>query len=148
MATQALSVPGILRSLDGKPPIYVCGPERLIAAVTEGAVAHGWDKSKVHSESFDEAGPLAGDEGFEVELANSGQVVTVPPDQTLLEALEAAGTMVVYDCRKGDCGLCSVQVKSGEIIHRDIFLSDEEKALGSVMQVCVSRGKGRLVLDL
>jgi ferredoxin len=121
---------------------------RLIEAVTKGAAAQGWDKSKLHAESFSEAAPQEGDEPFDVELANSGQVLTVPADQTLLEALEASGTMVIYDCRKGDCGLCSVQVKSGEIIHRDIFLSDEEKASGTVIQVCVSRGKGRLVLDL
>lgn len=145
---QAFSVSAFLGGLNGKPPIYVCGPERLIEAVTKGAAAAGWDKSHVHSESFEEAGPLEGDEPFEVELANSGQVVTVPADQTLLEALEGAGQMVLYDCRQGDCGLCSVTVKSGEIIHRDIFLSDDEKAAGNVMQVCVSRGKGRLVLDL
>lgn len=146
--TQAFSVPHFLSGLASKPPIYVCGPDRLIAAVTEGAASRGWNKSDIHSESFSEAAPLANDEPFEVELASSGQVVTVPANQTLLEALEAAGTMVIYDCRKGDCGLCSVQVKSGEIIHRDIFLSDEEKASGTVLQACVSRGKGRLVLDL
>lgn len=146
--TQSFSVPTFLGGLTSKPPIYVCGPDRLIAAVTEGAAARGWSKGDVHSESFSEAAPRAGDEPFEVELANSGQVVTVPADQTLLEALEASGAMVLYDCRKGDCGLCSVQVKSGEIIHRDIFLSDDEKASGSVMQVCVSRGKGRIVLDM
>lgn len=145
---QAFSVPAFLGSLASKPPIYVCGPARLIEAVTKGAAAAGWDKSHIHSESFDEAGPLEGDEPFEVELANSGKVVTVPADQTLLEALEAAGQMVLYDCRQGDCGLCSIGVKSGEIVHRDIFLSDDEKAAGNVMQVCVSRGKGRLVLDI
>jgi ferredoxin-NADP reductase len=145
---QAFSVPTFLRGLKGKPPIYVCGPARLIDAVTKGATAAGWDKSHVHSESFEEAGPLEGDEPFEVELANSGQVLTVPADQTLLDVLDASGAMVLYDCRQGDCGLCSVGVKSGEIIHRDIFLSDEEKAAGNVMQVCVSRGKGRLVLDM
>ena len=88
------------------------------------------------------------DEPFEVELASSGAVVAVPADQTLLDALEASAVMVLYDCRKGECGLCSVPVKCGEIVHRDIFLSDEEKASGNVMQVCVSRGKGRIVLDL
>jgi ferredoxin-NADP reductase len=145
---QAFSVPAFLEGLEGKPPIYVCGPARLIGAVTEGASALGWDKGDLHSERFDEAGPLEGDDAFEVELASSGQVLTVPAEETLLDVLEASGAMVLYDCRNGDCGLCSVPVKSGEIIHRDIFLSDEEKASGNVMQICVSRGRKRIVLDL
>jgi ferredoxin-NADP reductase len=145
---RAFSVPAFLNGLDGKPPIYVCGPARLIDAVTQGAAVLGWDGGDLHSERFDGAGPQAGDAAFEVELASSGTVLTVPADQTLLDALEAAGVMVVYDCRKGECGLCSVPVTCGEIIHRDIFLSDEEKAAANAMQVCVSRGKGRIVVDL
>jgi ferredoxin len=96
----------------------------------------------------DPTGAGDADEAFEVELAGSGAVLTVPATRPLLEALEASGVMVLYDCRKGECGLCSVPVKCGEIIHRDTFLSDEEKASGNVMQVCVSRGRGRIVLDL
>ena len=34
-------------------------------------------------------------------------------------------------------------------VHRDVYLSDAEKASGKVMQICVSRVRGpRLVLDL
>jgi ferredoxin-NADP reductase len=145
---RTLSVSTVLADLKNKPPLYVCGPARLIEAVTKGAAALGWNSDDLHSESFDEAAPLLGDEAFEVELANSGTVLAVPADKTLLDVLEASGAMVLYDCRQGDCGLCTCQVKSGEIIHRDIFLSDDEKAAGNVMQVCVSRAKGRLVLDL
>lgn len=145
---RAFSVPAFLQDLKDKPPIYVCGPARMIEAVTQGAAARGWNSRDLHSERFDEAEPLAGDEAFEVELASSGMVLTVAADQTLVDALEAAGAMALYDCRRGECGLCSVPVKSGEIIHRDTFLSEEEKLSGAVMQACVSRGRGRLVLDL
>ena len=41
------------------------------------------------------------------------------------------------------------RVVSGVPDHRDVILSDDEKATNKVMQICVSRAKSeRLVLDL
>jgi vanillate O-demethylase ferredoxin subunit len=55
----------------------------------------------------------------------------------------------MYDCKRGDCGICRTDVLDGVPDHRDVVLSDEEKAAGDVMQICVSRAKTpRLVLDL
>jgi len=39
-------------------------------------------------------------------------------------------------------------VLEGEVDHRDYVLSADEKKSNKVIQVCVSRGRGRLVLDL
>ena len=86
---------------------------------------------------------------FEVEISDTGQVVTVGADQSIIEALEAAGVDVMYDCQRGDCGICQCDVISGTPDHRDFVLSDAEKAAGNVMQICVSRAKSdRLVLDI
>lgn len=75
--------------------------------------------------------------------------MTVAPDQTIIQALEDAGLDVMYDCQRGDCGICQTDVISGTPDHRDVVLSDAEKASGKVMQICVSRAKSaRLVLDL
>ena len=85
---------------------------------------------------------------FEVEISD-GQVFTVPPGQSIIEVLEAAGVDVMYDCQRGDCGICQTDVISGEPDHRDVVLSDDERASGKVMQICVSRAKSaRLVLDI
>ena len=48
----------------------------------------------------------------------------------MLEALEACGADMMYDCRRGECGLCQVQVLDvqGVIDHRDVFLSDDQHA--------------------
>jgi len=51
-------------------------------------------------------------------------------------------------CREGICGSCETPVVSGEIDHRDDYLTDEERASGDVMMICVSRGCGALELDL
>ncbi|WP_372604061.1 2Fe-2S iron-sulfur cluster-binding protein [Actibacterium sp.] len=142
------SVDAFLDGLQVNTPIYVCGPAGLIDAVIQGALARKWSEDQLHSELFAEAGPVEGDEAFEVEIASSGEVLTVPADRTLLDVLEESGAFVMYDCRQGHCGLCSVPVLSGEIVHHDIFLSDDQKAQGDIIQACVSRGKGRLVLDL
>jgi ferredoxin len=69
----------------------------------------------------------------------------------VLEAIEAAGIEPQFLCRGGACGQCETAVVSadGVLQHNDHFLSDEEKASGKKMMICVSRFEGaRLVLDL
>ena len=54
-------------------------------------------------------------------------------------------------CRGGACGQCETAVSScdGTLEHNDIYLSDEEKASGKKVMICVSRFKGQqLVLQL
>ena len=144
-----LSLEALLSAADPQQPIYVCGPAGMIDATLQIAERLGWPRSAVHYELFTEAQPLAGDQPFEVELKSSGRVLTVPADRSLLDTLNDHGADVMYDCRSGYCGLCSTGVCSGDIDHRDTYLSEAEKAGGHVMQVCVSRARaGRLVLDL
>ena len=76
-------------------------------------------------------------------------ILKVAAGQTIIQALEAAGLDVLYDCQRGDCGICQCGVIEGVPDHRDVILSDDEKASNKVMQICVSRAKSeRLVLDL
>jgi vanillate O-demethylase ferredoxin subunit len=147
-AATRLALDSLLASLDLQQPIYVCGPAGMIDATLQAAERLGWPRSAVHYELFSEAGPMAGDEAFEVQLKSSGRTLQVAPDKSLLDALLESGADVMYDCRAGYCGLCSTAVCSGEIEHRDTYLSEADKAGGKVMQVCVSRAKGKLVLDL
>jgi ferredoxin-NADP reductase len=147
-----LSVDTLLENAQVNQPIYVCGPAGMVDAVLAGARKRGWHECDLHYELFAEVAPQEGDAAFEVELKSSGTRLTVPADRSLLDTLIENGTDVMYDCRAGYCGLCSTRVCSGEIDHRDTYLSDADKTSGKVMQVCVSRGRrgrrGRLVLDL
>lgn len=145
-----LDCAGVLASAPEDAVVYVCGPAGMIDAVKRAAAARGIPPERVRSELFTAAPALAsGDASFEVELASSGRVVTVEPGQSIVDALEAAGVDVLYDCRRGDCGICRVDVLSGVPDHRDVILTDEERAGNKVMQICVSRARsGRLVLDL
>jgi ferredoxin-NADP reductase len=128
--------------------VYVCGPAGMIKHVIKTAQTCGWPDSHIHWEQF--SAPPVGD-AFEVFLARSKISVHVPPDQSLLESIEAAGVEVPYLCRGGVCGFCHTQVLEldGELVHNDHFLSDADKAKGKSIMPCVSRAQcRRLVLDL
>jgi ferredoxin-NADP reductase len=128
--------------------LYVCGPTGMIDAVKAVAGATGHPPERLFYELFTPT-PAAGECPFEVEIKSTGQVVTVGAEQSIIDALTAAGIDVVYDCRRGDCGICQTGVLAGTPDHRDVVLTAEEKASNKVMQICVSRSKSpRLVLDL
>lgn len=129
--------------------LYVCGPRGMIEAVSARAAVAGFPPERVHVELFTAAPQEAGDQPFEIELASSGEVFTVPPGESIIDVLEAAGHDVMYDCRRGDCGICQCGVLAGEPDHRDVILTESERAEGKLMQICVSRARSpRLVLDL
>ena len=127
--------------------LYVCGPKGMITWVLNTARAAGWPASTVHSEEF-----LAPQPGlpFDVTLARSGQVLHVTENQSLLEALEAAGTNPPYLCRGGACGQCETDVlrHDGDFIHRDHWLTEDQHKSCTKIMPCVSRFAGKtLVID-
>ncbi|NUT51215.1 MAG: oxidoreductase [Saccharothrix sp.] len=123
--------------------VYCCGPESLIAAVERRA------RSRPHVERFTPEPVGGGRTSFQVELARSGRTLVVPEDGSILHAVEEAGVPVLSSCREGTCGTCETGVLEGTPDHRDSVLTDEERAAGDVMMICVSRSRGpRLVLDL
>ena len=92
---------------------------------------------------------MAADTEIEVVLKRSGLTFIVPPDKGILQVLIEEGIDPMYDCQRGECGICQVAVLEGEPDHRDHILSDDERSSNKVMQICVSRAKTpRLVLDL
>ncbi|MEN8131559.1 MAG: pyridoxamine 5'-phosphate oxidase family protein [Pseudomonadota bacterium] len=119
--------------------VYVCGPRRMIIAVRELAVVHGWPSTRIHFESFG-AQPLADDHPIRVHLAKSNMTLTVPAERTILDTLLDAGVNVPHDCKRGECTMCITQVLDGEPDHRDLCLNSEERL--SAMCVCVSRARG------
>jgi len=138
--------------LDDMPPddrLYVCGPKPMLDAVLVQTQARGWAHGRVHFELFTTPAVEEGDHPFEVELAQSGQRFTVAADQSILDCLIEHGCDPMFDCKRGECGVCATPVIDGEIDHRDYVLTAREKAEGNVMQICISRAKGpRLVLDM
>ncbi|MGI9354189.1 MAG: flavin reductase family protein, partial [Rhizobiaceae bacterium] len=147
--TNQINLKALIGAASSNTHIYCCGPKGMIETVRELAAAAGFPKGQVHFELFASPGSQAGDQPFEIEISSTGQVFEVPSNKTIIDVLEAEGVDVMYDCQRGDCGICQTDVISGEPDHRDVVLSDSERASGKIMQICVSRAVSlRLVLDI
>lgn len=144
-----LDVEALLDACGADDQLYVCGPKPMLDTLLAKTQARGWTRERVHFEVFTAPTVDAGDHAFEVVLAQSGRSLTVPADKSILDCLIDAGCDPMFDCKRGECGVCATPVVEGEIEHRDYVLSERERREGNVMQICISRCKGRrLVLDL
>jgi hypothetical protein len=67
---------------------------------------------------------------FTAVLPRFNMELQVPPHQSLVSALEQAGSKVMSDCLRGECGLCAVDILCCDmpIDHRDVFFSEKQKA--------------------
>lgn len=128
--------------------LYVCGPGGMINGILDAGRAAGWPEENLHCERF--LAPPGG-EPFTVRLAKAGLDVRVGEHESILEAVEAAGVEPPYLCRGGACGQCETRVLSadGVLDHHDHYLTDQERASGGKLMICMSRFRGRaLTLDL
>lgn len=129
--------------------VYCCGPAPLLDAVSAAADRHRPGRLRIERFVAAELPAPARTCGFDVHLARTGTTVTVAPDQSVLEAINAAGVPMLSSCRQGICGTCEADVLDGVPDHRDSLLTDTERAENSCMFVCVSRSRSdTLVLDL
>lgn len=143
-----IDLAGVIGARPEGAHLFVCGPKGMIEAARSAATAAGMEDRAIHFELFTNEATQDGDTAFEVEI-NSGEVFTIPPGRTIIEVLEEGGVDLMYDCQRGDCGICQTDVLEGVPDHRDVVLSEDERASGKVMQICVSRAKTpRLVLDI
>ena len=133
--------------------VYCCGPEGLLAAAEQHCAS--WPAGSLHLERFaakPQPEPAAGqaeEASFEVVCQRSGLTITVPPGQSIIDALDAEGVSVLSSCLEGVCGTCETRVLEGIPEHRDSLLSEEEREANEYMMICVGRSKSdRLVLDL
>jgi ferredoxin-NADP reductase len=146
-----LDLPALVRGedVDEDTLIYCCGPEALLHAVE--AVHHEHQLGSLRVERFSPrefAEPVSHD-SFEVVLKRTGLSIEVGPDESILQAVEAAGLAVDFSCEEGTCGTCETAVCSGIPEHRDSVLSEKEQTANKTMMICVSRSRTpQLVLDL
>jgi ferredoxin-NADP reductase len=137
-----------IAQLPPKVLMYVCGPVPMLEAARRAWAKAGRPLADLRYETFGSSGRFA-PQAFRVKIPRHQLDIVVPADHGLLDELEMAGVQAMYDCRRGECGLCAMDVLSvdGEIDHRDVFLSDEEKASNKRICVCVSRVVGEITLD-
>ncbi|NTJ68467.1 oxidoreductase [Agrobacterium rhizogenes] len=146
---EALDLDSEFAALPRDGEAYICGPLGLLEAARQAWQKSGRSMSRLRYEVFGDNGRFA-EQAFDVEVAMLGAHVRVRADQSMLDVLVEAGVDMVFDCRRGECGLCAVNIieADGVIDHRDVFFSEAERQENSRMCACVSRAcGGRIVID-
>ena len=145
-----LDLDAVVAAAQAGRQVYSCGPAALLDALTARFAEAGLLK-RLHLERFApvQAPVEQGGEALTIILARSGTQLQVPPGCTIMAALRAAGHEVASSCEQGVCGMCETRVLDGVPDHRDMLLSESERAQGNVMMLCVSRAlTPTLTLDL
>ncbi|MEU2005123.1 PDR/VanB family oxidoreductase [Rhodococcus sp. NPDC019627] len=135
-------IDGLVAATDPQTIIYSCGPEGLLAKLEDLCTA-GPVKRTLRTERFvaKEIELHEPDHDIDVEFAQSGITVTVPADRTILSVAEENGIDILSSCNEGTCGTCETAVLEGIPDHRDSVLTDDERACGQTMMLCVSRAR-------
>jgi ferredoxin-NADP reductase len=140
-----LDLPAVLADADpADTKLYCCGPPPLLSAVEQLCADRPAGFLRTERFVAREAGAVR-NTPFEVALARTGRRITVPPGESVLQALHRAGVAVLSSCQQGICGTCEVPVLAGEVDHRDSLLDDEERGENNHMLVCVSRASSELI---
>lgn len=145
---QRLELDGVLGKAAPDTHVYVCGPSGFMDWVIGEARRLGLPEAQIHKEYFQVEADTSGS-AFDVVAKKSGKTVRVEEGRSIVEALATIGIKVQVSCEQGVCGTCLCNVLEGVPDHRDIFLTDEEKADNDQMLLCCSRAKSdTLVLDI
>lgn len=123
--------------------LYLCGPLRLRDAAQKGWREKKRRPDRLRFETFASGGRFPPEE-FVVRMRGHDRDITVRKNRTLLDALKDNGVEMMWDCLRGECGICAAQVieVEGELDHRDVFLSEEQQREDTTIITCVSRAVG------
>lgn len=157
-------IPGLTRA-----PVLLCGPVPMMVAMRSTLVDMGVPDTEILEEEFvsppgreavDAATVAAAGSGSSasVELrpdgatasivfARSGQTAGMAASQTVLEASEAAGVDIPFECRSGICGTCKTRLLSGRVVMEvEDALTENDKAAGFIL-ACQSRAATDVEVD-
>lgn len=165
----------IVGCVDGiaKRRIHLCGPPPMMDAVKAALAALNVPPDHVKTEDFapPEGGPIPDDEPIDelpassteaasprvgsvppsaqatVVFSKSGKTGNLAPDQSVLEAAEAVGVLIDFECRLGTCGRCKVPLTKGVVtMEVEDSLAADEKAGGTIL-ACQAKSAGNLEVD-
>lgn len=139
----------VLSELGQDDHIYCCGPLGMLNAFRSTAEDLSIPAERFHFEYFSSDAESATGGGYDLILAKRQRTIRVEEGQTPLKALLAADIEVPYSCEDGICGACETHVLDGIPDHRDMILTEKERAEGRTMMICCSGSKSpSLTLDL
>lgn len=131
--------------------LFTCGPTAYMQAVESLAKENGVDMALFHKESFvaldKSAETVASDVSYQGVAPQYGKSFSVQENQSLLDALEAAGVPVIGACRSGVCGACKCKVTGEVATSSQATLTAEQIAQGYVLS-CSATAYSNLVVEL
>ncbi|MGY3443056.1 ferredoxin [Bradyrhizobium sp. USDA 4473] len=144
-----LDFDGLFASLPPDAFTLLCGPIRMLDAARRAWTCAGRALSDLRYETFGSSGSLP-TEGFRVRLADRSLEIEIPRDRSLLDVLNEAGCEVISDCRRDECGVCVIDLVEidGDLDHRDVFFSEQQKHANEKTCACVSRARGTITVDI
>lgn len=147
--------------------IHICGPLAMMEATEEILADLGVPEENVKTEKFGTPKPspaaagttassLAPPSGPKVTFTQSNKSSKIrtdteqgdsPPGQTVLELAEELGVDIQFSCRVGTCGVCKVNLQSGEVEQAvQDGLTEEDKA-NDVILACQAKPKNDLSVE-
>src|SRR5574337_753210 len=90
VAGAPLDVDAVLGGCGPTDQLYVCGPKPMLDAALAKTQARGWTRERVHFEVFTQPIVHSGEQPFEVELRQSGQVLQGPAGKTIQVCISRA----------------------------------------------------------
>jgi vanillate O-demethylase ferredoxin subunit len=138
-----------IAALAPRAQLWICGPMPLLEAARAAWAAAGRPAADLRFETFGNTGRFEA-EAFWVEVPRHRLRLQVPADRSLLDVLNEAGVETLFDCKRGECGLCALDIVKveGTVDHRDVFFSPHQKTANAQLCACVSRiCGGGVVLD-
>ena len=153
-------------------PVYLCGPNEMMEATRTLLREVGVADSLVHTEAFSgkksaiepaaevpppinvnvarpatPATQIKANAASSIRFVRSQIQTAISSETTILEAAEAVGVQLAYECRSGICGQCKMSLTEGRVqMDCEDALSASEKAAGFVL-ACQARPLSNLVVD-
>ena len=157
---RGLDIESLLMVPEPETHLYYCGPPGFMEAVAK--FSSHWPDGTVHFEFFSAAASpksklieqelelVAGgtvEIGFQVQIASTGAVYSVPNDKSIVQVLGENGIEIEVSCQSGLCGTCVTGYLDGEVDHQDLILDKDQQE--ESFTPCCSRSKSKmLVIDL
>ncbi|MBC8069934.1 MAG: 2Fe-2S iron-sulfur cluster binding domain-containing protein [Deltaproteobacteria bacterium] len=146
-------------------PVFMCGPSAMMDALRDVLLENGVPAASIHTEAFvSPASPAAGDgavapaaigemiaqepgEPSSIRFSRSRRELSVAGGQTVLEAAEAGGLDLPYECRSGICGQCKVRLIEGRVVmDAEDALTAADRAHGVIL-ACQAHPQTALVIE-
>lgn len=131
---------------------WICGPDDMMANVTTTLRGLGIGKEKIRQERFARAEPSDKPTQAASVVIRKGHerigVVTVGPEETILDAALADSIPMKYSCTIGDCGECVVRLLEGSVKMASSNCLSEAQVEDNIILTCIGRPTSDTVIDM